>query len=126
MNHKGAVLNPNDKRLKANRVKAINLVKQEISVAADTVVEEIVEIKSLGSNFSSALENKLPASDYFTKHTVTVTISDKTKPVVEMDGFWDGMLLKAAMHAIEREYDRVRKVSAVNAMKRSQLNNTTN
>lgn len=39
---------------------------------------------------------------------------------VDMTGYWNGRLLSAAMHAIEKKYDEVRKHAAVWAMKQSQ------
>jgi len=47
-------------------------------------------------------------------------MENHSSPKVEMTGFWDGNLLKAAMRAIERKYDDVRKHATLNAMKQSQ------
>lgn len=113
---KGAVTNPQDKRLKANKVKVVE-PKPETVEFTSTSQEVITSIEPVNSALSKALESKQPASDYFTKHTIQIVIQDRLKPVVQMDGFWDGMLLKAAMHAIERKYDEVRKISAINAMR---------
>lgn len=52
--------------------------------------------------------------------TIVLRIVNHLAPDVTMTGYWDGQLLKAAMRAIEKQYDKVRKHAAVWAIKQSQ------
>lgn len=76
--------------------------------------------KSLtGMDFTEALKDeKFEAK----QRSIVLVLKDGLAPEVSMVGFWDGNLLRAAMRAIEKQYDEIRRHATVWAMKKSQAN----
>lgn len=78
---------------------------------------EIDNQELTGVALSGALADLKLDSD---EHEIILKFKGTGAAQVTMTGFWDGRLLSAAMRAIEKEYDRVRKHAAVWAMKNTQ------
>ena len=103
------------KKKKGEEVKAVE------SAAVETV--DISKPESVTSPTGVALSGALKSeATYENEHAISLVIRDHERPDVTMTGYWDGNLLKAAMRAIERKYDEVRKHATVYAMKQSQAN----
>lgn len=78
-----------------------------------------------GESKGVALAESLRSKDDLDKErTIHLVLKDHKSPEVIMTGMWDGNLLRAAMHAIEKQYDQVRRHATVNAMKVSQQSNS--
>lgn len=79
---------------------------------------ETVETLGTGIGLSGSLRN----SDVRADCSIVLVIKPNGAPVVEMAGFWNGSLLKAALRAIQKQYGEARRHGAVWAMKKAQEN----
>ena len=75
--------------------------------------------ETIGMNLSSSLASDLNMN---TDPLIVLKFKGTGAPEVTMTGRWDGRLLSAAMRAIEKQYEEVRRHATVWAMKRSHGN----
>lgn len=101
---------------KAVSGKVVYLEPIENVTTVTAAASETISFTSTGLDLSSALDNEMRSDE----HTIVLKFKGTGAAEVTMTGFWDGRLLSAAMRAIERKYDEVRKHAQVWAMKQAQ------
>lgn len=114
-------------RKKGDKVVGGKVVKAEaesetVSVAVAEAPIEIttsnknMSFTSTGLDLSKALDDEMKSDE----HTIVLKFKGTGAAEVTMTGFWNGQYLSAAMRAIEKKYDEVRKHATIWAMKKSQ------
>ena len=110
-------------RKKGDRVvngKLVRAQESSVSVAEAPVTitanPETKTFTSTGLDLSKALDDEMKSDE----HIIVLKFKGTGAAEVTMTGFWNGRLLSAAMRAIEKKYDEVRKHATVWAMKQSQ------
>ena len=99
-----------------SRQKGDRIINGKVVHAVDTPEPESPE--SSGMALSDSLKSETAL--YENEHSIVLMIRNHQAPEVTMTGYWDGNLLRAAMHAIEKKYGEVRKHATVYAMRKSQ------
>ncbi len=100
---------------KKGEAKVAKVEVEEVPVSVE-ISEEVKTFTSTGLDLSKALDDEMKSDE----HVIVLKFKGTGAAQVTMTGFWDGRLLSAAMKAIERKYDEVRKHATIWAMKQSQ------
>ena len=101
---------------KGDRLKGVT----ETSDTSTTIIESVGSVDAVGTGIG--LSGALREINSYSQCSIVLVIKPGAAPVVEMAGFWNGSLLKAALRGIEKQYGEARRHGAVWAMKKAQEN----